>query len=303
MKVFAIVVTYNGEKWIDKCFGSLVASSIPLQILAIDNASSDNTVSQIKNQFPEVEIIETGANLGFGKANSIGLKKALDENAHYVFLLNQDAWIEANTIENLIQVAEKNNEYGIVSPFHLLPNCDKLEWHFSIYISPEKCVDLYSDIYFGTTKNIYSTNFINAAAWLITRKCLLQVGAFDPLFSHYGEDEDYCQRLTYKKFKVGVSPTARIFHDISMKSWDDIKYNFNRRLIFVFIELKNINLSYTYILLNYVGKNINRLLYLLWTRKWKDFFFTAKIFFVSFAYFSKIGKSRNLSKKELSYLN
>lgn len=303
MTIVAIVVTYNGAKWVDKCFGSLVNSTVPLCILAIDNASTDNTVNLIKQKFPTVEVIETGANLGFGKANNIGFKKALLKDADYVFMLNQDAWIETNTVAVLANIAGKNKDYGIVSPFHLLPGHAKLEWHFSTYISPEKCKDLYSDIYFRKAKDIYSLEFVNAAAWLVSKEAILQVGGFDPVFPHYGEDDDYCSRVIYKKFKIGVVPAAVITHDISMKSWEEIKVIFQRQLIFCFIELKNIRYTFNNILVNYIISRLKKLFSLLMLRKWRELFLMARVFLVSITYFSKISNSRKIAKQPFSYLN
>ncbi|MDP4285490.1 MAG: glycosyltransferase family 2 protein [Bacteroidota bacterium] len=300
--IVAIVVTYNGSKWIEKCLGSLTSCSIPLKIFAIDNASTDHTVSLIKNQFPGVEVIETGANIGFGQANNIGLKKALELNADYVFLLNQDAWVEKDTIEQLVRVADANKEYGVISPFHLLPGQNKLEWYFSTYIAPEKCKDLVSDIYFKQTKSVYALEFVNAAAWLISKECLEQVGGFDPLFPHYGEDEDYCSRVLYKKLKVGVTPEAIIYHDITMKTWDEIKFNPQRQLIFAFIELKNIRISYHFLLFNYYKNLTGKLFSLLVLRKWRELWLMTKIFFRSLGYLSKINRSRKVSKQYCSYL-
>ncbi len=77
MKIKAIIVTYNGLKWIDKCFSSLYKSETPLEIITIDNGSVDGSIDKIKKNFPQVEIIENGKNLGFGKANNIGLSMAL----------------------------------------------------------------------------------------------------------------------------------------------------------------------------------------------------------------------------------
>ena len=94
MKIFAIVVTYNGMRWYDRCFGSLRNSDMPVETIVIDNASTDETVSYIKEHFHEVCLIESKENLGFAKANNIGIKRALDNGADYVFLLNQDAWVE-----------------------------------------------------------------------------------------------------------------------------------------------------------------------------------------------------------------
>ena len=216
-KVFAIVVTYNGVKWIEKCFGSLSASSVPLKILAIDNASTDGTPHRIKEVFPQVEVIEAGENLGFGKANNIGFKKALENNFEYVFLLNQDAWIEKDTIRTLVRVAERNKEYGIISPMHLNKEGTALDFIFSTYLESRKCPGLLSDIYLKQSREIYSLYSVNAAAWLVPCAVLKTVGYFDDLFFMYGEDDNFADRINYHGYKIGVSPAARIFHDSTRK--------------------------------------------------------------------------------------
>ncbi len=290
-------------RWIERCLSSLTSSTIPLHILIIDNASSDNTCAFIKEKYAHVELIETGLNLGFGKANNIGLKKAIEENVDYVFLLNQDAWVEFDSIEQLVNVAEQNKNYGIISPIHILPNSKALEWHFSTFISADKCPDFISDIYFDQKKSLYSLPFVNAAAWLVSKECIKTVGGFDPLFPHYGEDDDYCNRVLYKKLKIGVTPNAAITHDITMKSWEEIKTNKQRQLIFIFIELKNMNFTYRYLVINFIKSRIEQLLLLLITRRWKEFAFLSIIFSKSIIYFSRIRKSRRIAKEYLSYLN
>ncbi|MDE7397344.1 MAG: glycosyltransferase, partial [Muribaculum sp.] len=94
MKILSIIVTYNGMRWIDRCIKSVLDSSISTDIYVIDNFSTDNTVEHIKKMYHRVMVYETNENLGFGKANNIGLKYALDNSYDYVYLLNQDAWIE-----------------------------------------------------------------------------------------------------------------------------------------------------------------------------------------------------------------
>ena len=302
-KVFVIVVTYNGMQCIDNCLSSLIGSTISLHIIVIDNASSDTTCALIKNKYVDVELIEAGSNLGFGKANNIGLQMALKKNADYVFLLNQDAWVEPDSVEQLLKIAEQNKDYGIISPVHVLPNSYALEWHFSTYISADKCPDFISDIYFNKKKSLYGLPFVNAAAWLINKDCILKVGGFDPLFPHYGEDDDYCNRALFKKFKIGVTPNASITHDITMKSWNEIKANKQRQLIFSFIELKNMNFTYRYLIFNFIKSRVEKLFSLLLTRRWKEFVFMSKIFFNSLTYFSEIRRSRKIAKENLSYLN
>ena len=81
--------------------------TITYEIIVVDNASTDNSVAILK-QFSFVEVIQSETNLGFGKANNIGIQKALEQNFDYYFLLNQDTWIEPDAIQNLVAVASKN---------------------------------------------------------------------------------------------------------------------------------------------------------------------------------------------------
>ena len=214
MKIFAIIVTYNGSKWIEKCFGSLIHSGVPLKILAIDNDSSDNTPNIIREKYPMVEIIHTGKNLGFAKANNIGIKYALEQGADYVFLLNQDAWIEKNTVEKLMDTFQQKQNAGIVSPVHLNSNHTNLDKGFLNYLTQEKTPNFISDLYFHRLNNFYETQFVNAAAWLISRTCIEKVGGFDSLlFVHCGEDDNYCQRVIYHGFKIIINTQCSICHD------------------------------------------------------------------------------------------
>lgn len=211
--IFAIVVTYNGSQWIDKCFGSLVNSSIPLKILAIDNGSTDGTPNIIREKFPQVEVIETGENLGFGKANNIGLKRTLDENADYAFLLNQDAWIESDTIEKLVAIQQNNKQLHLLSPIHLNGKGDTIDRNFQNYLGPNFTPGFYSDLFTKQIKPYYIGKYANAAAWLLTNHCLQVVGGFDPMFKQYGEDDNYINRLHTKKLALAIVPDALIYHD------------------------------------------------------------------------------------------
>ncbi|MDR0547740.1 MAG: glycosyltransferase family 2 protein [Dysgonamonadaceae bacterium] len=213
MNIFIIVVTYNGRKWYDKCFGSLRTSSIPVKIVVIDNASTDDTVSYIKANYPEIYLFESSKNLGFGRANNIGLEYALNQGCDYVYLLNQDAWVEPETLEILINVSQKNPDYGIISPIQVTANGDKLDKNFEYCCDCQCCPDFINDLYFNTRKEIYKIHFIMAAHWLISRKCLMTVGGFSPVFPHYGEDDNFIARAKYHGFKCGISPYTQGIHD------------------------------------------------------------------------------------------
>lgn len=212
-RVAVVIVTYNGAKWVDRCFSSLRQSTIPLDTIVIDNGSTDDTLSRIETGYPEVRIVRTGQNLGFGKANNLGMEMAYQENAEFFFLLNQDAWIKPDALEKLVAGHKQYPAYGVLSPIHLNGAGDELEYGFSNFVAPNKCLGLYSDIYFRKIKDVYDAPFVNAAAWMLTRACLEKVGGFSPSFFHYGEDDNYTDRLKYHGVKLGVFPAAVICHD------------------------------------------------------------------------------------------
>ncbi len=243
MNIFVVIVTYNPKKWIDKCFSSLRKSSIPLKIIIIDNGSTDGSQEIITEKYPEFDFIAYYENMGFGGANNIGINRAYDAGADYVFLMNQDVWIEVDTLEKLTTSAIQNPEYGIISPMHLNGKGDALDYNFSYYTSTVYCENLFSDIFLNRHENkIYFLKFINAAAWLISRKCIETVGGFNPSFFHYGEDDNYCQRVLYHGFKIGILPASKIYHDRENRAENtylsDYKKVYQRKLISEFSNLE-----------------------------------------------------------------
>lgn len=212
-KVFVIIVTYKGKRWYDKCFESLRKSTLPVEIVAVDNTPGNEDAEYIKEHFPEVHLIKTEENLGFGRANNLGMRYALDNRCDYVFLLNQDTWLEQpEAIERLVEIAEKHPEYGILSPMHL--SAGKKLVDMNIEYDDHTCSKmLVSDLYCECVKDIYPTDYINAAAWLLPRKTLETIGGFDPIFKHYEEDDNYLHRVLYHGLKVGLCPSAFIIHD------------------------------------------------------------------------------------------
>ncbi|WP_369765623.1 glycosyltransferase family 2 protein [Flavobacterium sp. WC2429] len=211
MKVFTIIVTYNGIHWIDKCLNSIVSQS---EVLVVDNNSSDDTVTYIKTNFPSVKILPQTINYGFGIANNIGINYALQNEADAVFLLNQDAFAQTDCVKKLVIAYQQNSHYGIISPIHLNGKGSGVDHSFLKIISPFNASSLVSDLILGRySKSIYEIYFINAAAWFIPKTVFYSVGGFDPLFFLYGEDDNYCQRVLFHGFKIGIIPDAMIYHD------------------------------------------------------------------------------------------
>ncbi len=228
MNTYIVLVTYNGMKWLPKTMAS-IPEDYPVVI--VDNKSTDGSIDFLESNFPEAKILQQKSNLGFGKANNLGIKYALSKGANYVFLLNQDAYLIEDVLDKLIYFQIKNNTYGILSPVHLNGRQDKLDNKFATFLENSDNSFIYSDhILKKPVKPVYNVPFINAAAWLISRKCLEMVGGFDPLFFHYGEDDNFCQRTIYHGFNIGVVPNIFIIHDredrerIQIKPFTDIYY-------------------------------------------------------------------------------
>jgi GT2 family glycosyltransferase len=187
---------------------SLFKSNYPIDIIIVDNASKDETINIIK-EFSAVELIQNKNNLGFGKANNIGIDLALKKGADAIFLLNQDTWIFENTISNLAEVLFENSNLGIISPLHFSAEESILDENFNTYynrFNKEEDSEL-----------LRIVPFVNAAAWLVSKECLSKTGYFDPIFNHYGEDRNYCERVKYHGFKIGVAKKAAICHDRIVK--------------------------------------------------------------------------------------
>ena len=205
--VLVIIVTYNALKWVSKCLRSVENSTHPADVVVIDNGSTDGTLPLIRTDFPQVRIVETGENLGFGAANNIGLRMALDEGYAFAYLLNQDAWLEKDTLEKLI--AAHKPDWGVLSPMQMNGH-GRRDKRFD-----KKCGKLIDACLTGfhTDTLVVEVPFVMAAHWLVSRRAIETVGGFSPAFRQYGEDDNWLHRLHWHKLLCGVVPAAQAVHD------------------------------------------------------------------------------------------
>lgn len=200
-KVLVIIVTFNGKKWIRECVGSVLSSSYPADIMVIDNCSGDDTLDYVPAD--RAVIIRNSENMGFGAANNIGLRYALAHDYDYVYLLNQDAYLAGDTLEKLIAAHAKSPEYGLLSPVQF--NADgRVDYQFGLRTGIKEC---------SQTELPVRVDFVMAAHWLLAVSTIRCVGAFSPTFHHYGEDDNYIDRLYYHGLKAGVCTCAGAVHD------------------------------------------------------------------------------------------
>ena len=216
-KIYVIIVTYNAMKWAEKCLSSLRKSSVAVQTIVVDNGSNDGTQDFIKTNFPEVEFVQSAENLGFGKANNLGIEIAYKNGADFFYLMNQDAWLFEDSLEKMLIVYEnypKKEEIGIISPMHLDGTEKKLDVFFERYLARNTHDNrLISDIFCNNIQDFYLVNFVNAAHWLIPKATIEKVGGFNSYFFHYSEDYEYVQRIIFHQKQILICAKSKVVHD------------------------------------------------------------------------------------------
>jgi GT2 family glycosyltransferase len=214
MKIYTIIVTYNAmqRNWIDRCMESLSKSTIQTIPVLIDNGSTDGTREHIPQHYPDAVWLPQDKNLGFGQANNVGIKYALEHNADYILLLNQDAALSPDAIEKMLSASDGES---LLSPLHLNGDGSALDYMFrgSIRDVSKLQDDLLVKHQLEPT---YETGEICAACWFMPVALIRRIGGFNPLFFHYNEDNNYYHRMTYHQVKTILVPHASMFHDRSV---------------------------------------------------------------------------------------
>lgn len=201
MRILVIVVSYNGLAFIDRCLGSVRESTLPADLYVLDNASADGTADAVAARFPEAVLVRSTENLGFARGNNEGLRYALEKGYDAVYLLNQDAWLEADTLERL--AAAMTPGWAVLSPMQMSA-AGEPDHAFERDVLPKA----------GAEENgVREVPRVMAAHWLISREALEKVGLFAPLFPLYGEDDNWCDRARFQGMRIGIVPAAKAVHD------------------------------------------------------------------------------------------
>ncbi len=237
-RVLVIVVTYNSMKCLDKCLSSLGQSSESVDVIVIDNGSTDGTPAYIKENYPDIYVKEAGSNLGFGAANNIGIRNALASGYEFVYLLNSDAWILPDTISNLLEAFEKDSRLGILSPIQMTSDLKRQDHRFSKWYNRRKPL----------ANGISDVPFVMAAHWMIPCEVIRKVGLFSPAFRHYGEDDNYIDRLHYFGYWAGVVENASGVHDRENRS-ESKEQRMKLKTVAATVKLSNPNRPFTTMLL------------------------------------------------------
>ena len=213
--VFIIVLNYNGRRYLEECLSSIKLQTYPnYKIIVFDNASKDSSVTYVKSAFPSVILLQSEKNLGFAEGNNVAIRFALNQGANYVFLLNNDTSMDADSLDRLVSTAERDNSIGIVGPaiFDLKNRTFLQEAGMTtdMFGFP---VSLKYDNSHDSNGKISEVFFVSGCALLIKAEVLKNIGFFDKEYFMFAEDLDLCWRAQLLGYRVIVDRTSKIYHE------------------------------------------------------------------------------------------
>ena len=229
VQISIIIVSYNTEKLLFNCIKSIYDSihNLEIEIIVVDNASMDNSVEIIRENFPKVKLINSNLNVGFGPANNIGI---LHAKGKYLFLLNSDTLMIKNSLFNFWNFMEDVDNEKIACCGGVLLSSDLQEQNsFGNFPSIFQAFfelgfnKIFTKFYFekiSIATKIYAKNigralkvdYLSGAALFIRKSILEKYGSFDEDFFFYFEETELQKRYRRHGFYSSIIPNSEIIH-------------------------------------------------------------------------------------------
>lgn len=218
-----VIVTYNSMTEIDACLESLIGHThpFPTTITVVDNQSADGTAAHVRARWPGVTVIESGGNVGFSRANNIGIRAS---DSEYVLLLNPDTVAPPGAIQTLVRGLASHQDAAIAGA-RLLNERGFPELSWGPPISPwnEVKQKYFSSLYHRKVRFIIrkvdklsriarEVAWVSGACMVIRRADLEAVGLLDERFFMYTEDVDLCVQMAKRGRKVLYIAGAEVMH-------------------------------------------------------------------------------------------
>jgi len=218
-KVFIIILNWNGLQDTLECLESVSALNYPqYEIVVVDNGSTDKPTKAIADKYPKVKLILNDENLGYSGGNNVGIKHALEHDAEYVWLLNNDTVVDADALLSLINITEKDQSIGIAgSKIYYFDNPGKI-WFAGSHIywwrgySDHNGKDNMDN---GQYDNVEQVDRVTGCSMLVKKEVCNKVGILDENFFLYVEEVDWCVRARKAGFKCIFVPSSVVHHKIS----------------------------------------------------------------------------------------
>lgn len=303
--VSVVIVHCNGRTYLEECLASLRDQAYPeIEIIVVDNASSDGFKQFIKNRFPEVRIIGNEKNYGFAKGNNIGIRAS---RGKYIATLNNDTIVDPDWIKNLVSIAEKREDAAMFASKILFYNDHDLIESTGMIIYSDgiaRCRG-YSEKDDKRHDRVEEVLLPSACAALYRKDVLLRAGLFDEDYFAYCEDVDLGLRIRMLGWCCLYVPCARVYHHYSGTGGDNLlfkAYLIERNRLWTAIKifpLPNLLLAPGYTLIRYLFYLYGLLLNIRPVRKfykngsaWRVLFILLKIHVVTLINLIKIVRKR-----------
>ncbi|MDO9087400.1 MAG: glycosyltransferase family 2 protein [Anaerolineaceae bacterium] len=217
--IYVVVLNWNGrDNTIDCLYSLKKQKNVKINIVIVDNGSSDNSVETILKIFSDIIIIQNNENLGYAGGMNKGIKYAISKNSKYVLILNNDIIADENLIWHLLSNT-KNNVY-VTSPVIYYSNKPHEIWSVGGRINPLllEMTKPHGDVVRLPNEPVFK-EFLSGCALFIDCFVFEKIGYFDErFFPGYYEDLDFCLRAKKNNLKMQVIPEARIWHKVSQSS-------------------------------------------------------------------------------------
>lgn len=215
-RVAVIIINWNGYLLTKACLESLRKVNHPdFLIVLVDNHSKDDSGSMLKNEFPEIELVQSSTNLGFTGGNNLGMQWALDNSFEYVLLLNNDTVVEPDFLQPLVVYLDQNPGYGAAQPKIMFETERNRIWNAGggyfkwLELTWSVGIGKIDEGQFDEEKDIH---WITGCAILLRSVSIRKVGMFDDRFFAYYEDVDLSFRFKKLGYRLRYLPQSKIYH-------------------------------------------------------------------------------------------
>jgi GT2 family glycosyltransferase len=216
---YAVVLSWNGREDTLRCLESLTRAAWDLGIVCVDNGSTDGSQEGVRERFPQVVLIEAGANLGYSGGNNLGLRHALKHGARWVALVNNDATVAEDAIQGFERAASERPGAGILAGKVYFADRPGTIWFAGQRVSELLGYSGRPRGYGRADRPRYNrvrpTGRAVGALMAISREAIDAVGLLDEGLFAYVEDVDWALRVRSAGFEVIFAPDAHAWHGVS----------------------------------------------------------------------------------------
>jgi len=222
-RICVITVSYRGATDTCACVQSLLASAIPVTIVVVDTTPNDPDLQTALGFAPEITLIRASKNVGFGQGNNLGIEWALKHTTcEFFFLLNNDASIYTDSIQQLEAAMIAQSEVGIMVPRIAYLGDPEVLWYGGGEVDWRRVSAVTPGINRSATADLAMTErdvtFATGCALFLRRSALLTLQGFDPRFFMYEEDLEFCLRANEKGIRIRYIPRSLILHRVQGSS-------------------------------------------------------------------------------------